>query len=253
MNKTKGAYTLNLANPWKRFAAWLLDFILLATLAVGIMWLLSIAFNFTAENAKLYSYYEQYGVYTVTDGVGVFCETDAAYSNECAAKWTNFGNDASAVAQYQKIVTLTFIMLTLGVFIATTIIYLVFPLIFKNGQTIGKKVMGVALLSKDEIQVSTFQVVTRYLLGNFTVMLMLPIMLVLVAIYFNWGLILTIPGIAIELGNLVAIMATKNKQNIPDLIARTIPVDISSQIIAKTPEELSMYKYQDVSVDELIK
>jgi uncharacterized RDD family membrane protein YckC len=253
MSKTKGAYTLNLANPWKRFAAWILDFILLATIAVGVTWLCSIIFNFTEENAKLYSYYEQYGVYTVTDGVGAFCETDANYSNECAAMWTNFGNDASAVGQYQKVVSLTFIMLTIGVFVSTTIIYLVFPLIFRNGQTIGKKVMGVALLSKDEIQVSTFQVVTRYLIGNFTIMLMLPIMLLLVAIYFNWGLILTLPGIAIELGNIVAIMVTKNKQNIPDLIARTIPIDISSQIIAKTPEELSKYKYQDVGVDELIK
>ena len=49
---------LQRANTWKRISAWLLDIILLAMLAVGLAWTLSVLLGYDGQAAKLEAVYE---------------------------------------------------------------------------------------------------------------------------------------------------------------------------------------------------
>jgi hypothetical protein len=58
------------------------------------------------------------------------------------------------------------------------------------------------------------------------------------------GFLYSFIALGIEFANIVAILASKKKQNFADMIAKTIAVDSASQIIFDTKEELSKFKYQ---------
>ena len=74
---------------------------------------------------------------------------------------------------------------------------------------------------------------------------MIPILLIFTGMTSGGGLLYTLGALAIIIGNIGSVIFTKNHQNIPDLIAKTIPVDATCQIIVDTKEELSELKYQN--------
>ena len=79
------AYSLNLAPMGKRLAAWLLDFILTITLAVGFMLLASVLVNYDKQVEKLNEYYDIHNVYR-TDEKGNNSEIDVS-TPELLYKW----------------------------------------------------------------------------------------------------------------------------------------------------------------------
>lgn len=105
--------------------------------------------------------------------------------------------------------------------------------------------MGVSLISINEVKVTNRQIFIRALMGEFLVLAMIPTILIFMAMISNGGLLYTLFFMIIEVANIGTIFITKSKQNLPDLIAKTIPVDTASQIICSTPEELSKLKYKD--------
>ena len=125
------------------------------------------------------------------------------------------------------------------------ITYCILPLIFKNGKTLGKKIFSIALITDDEIRVTPRCIFIRSLFGNFLVITMIPILLIFTGMTSGGGLLYTLGALAIIIGNIGSVIFTKNHQNIPDLIAKTIPVDATCQIIVDTKEELSELKYQN--------
>lgn len=240
-------YTLNKASLARRFCAWLLDIILMVTLAVGIMFLTSLIVGYDKSMNKLNDYYRTHEVY-VTDEKGneTFCELNPNDDKDpCNVAWKHFGSDKNAVNQYQKVNQLSIIILSVGLFFSIMILDFGMPLIFKNGRTIGKRLMGVSLISINEVKVTNRQIFIRALMGEFLVLAMIPTILIFLAMISNGGLIYTLFFMIIEIANIGTIFITKSKQNLPDLIAKTIPVDTASQIICSTPEELSKLKYKD--------
>ena len=234
-------YSLNRATGGRRLAAWLLDLILIATLSVGFMLLTSLAVSYDKQQNKLFDYYRTHEVLVMDDKNNeVFCKSEDA---TCQKNWQEFAKDKDAIAQYNKVNELTVVILTVGVFSSLLVTHFIVPLILKDGRTVGKRIMGISLISTDEIRVNTNQMFIRFLMGEFLVTYMIPIILIFTAMISGGGLFYTLTALAIMVANILCLIFTKNRQNLSDLIGKTIAVDTASQIICDTKEELSELKY----------
>ena len=116
------------------------------------------------------------------------------------------------------------------------------PLILGNGQTLGKKIFGIALIRQDGVKLNTMQLFARTLLGKFTIETMLPVYM-LVMVFFN---IMGLDGLMIIAGiwiaQLILLVVTRNNQLLHDLLAGTVVVDMASQRIFKTTDDLIAYQ-----------
>ena len=134
------------------------------------------------------------------------------------------------------------IVITFPVLISFAILEFAVPIIFKNGQTFGKKVFGLAVMRTDSIKVTPFMMFARGVLGKCTFGILVPTYIIIMSIF---SLLHPIIGIvivvAILLAQIVAVLATKKRTAIHDLLAQTIVVDMSTQMIFDTIEDRDDY------------
>ena len=140
------------------------------------------------------------------------------------------------------LINLTMIIIIFSVLISYILLEFVLPLFLKNGQTIGKKTFGIGVMREDGVKISPFVLFARTVLGKYTIEFMFPL-LIIIMIYFGF---LGIVGIIVLLGmlllQLILLIATYERTPIHDKLARTVAVDISSQRIFDSAEELMEYK-----------
>ena len=239
-------YDLQKASMWKRASAYIFDFILICIVAVGVCFLLSAILGYDAQIEKMetaYAVYEdKYGIdfdISQEDYDKLTDEQKAVYelANE------EFSKDAEINRIYTMLVNLTLIVITFGVLAAYVLLEVVVPLLFKNGQTLGKKVFGVAVMRVDGVRITPPMLVIRTILGKFTIETMAPVLLFMM-IFFGavdvivGGVVIILIGVL----QLIAMISTKTNSAIHDLISGTVAVDMASQMIFDTPEELIEYK-----------
>ena len=231
---------LQKAGLWKRISAGLFDLILLVMLVVGVATLLSWAFRYDyyqqAYEEACHRYETQYGVeFQAYEGLSA--EERAAYDEAYAALIA----DDEAVYLYNMVMNLTLLVITFSILLGVLLLEFAVPLLFKNGQTLGKKIFGVALMRADGVKVNTFQMLVRTLLGKFTVEIMLPVYILIMLSFNSVGLI----GIAILggilVGELLSFALSRTGSLIHDTIAATVAVDMASQQIFESPEERVEY------------
>lgn len=192
-------YDLQKASLLKRISAYILDTILLVVLVTGIAMLLSAVLNFDSHTQAmadcLTKYETQYGVkFEMT------AEEYEALSQQAKQKldevYALFSGDPVAIYNYNMIVNLSMVILTLSVLFALLSLEFAVPLIFGNGQTIGKKVFGIAVMKQNGVQVNTVTMFIRTVLGKFTFETMIPLLMVLMMLLGLIGIV----GPAVILG-----------------------------------------------------
>lgn len=251
------------ASFWKRISAWLFDFILTAILAVGVATLLSAALGYEKYSAQLDACYTQYQEQllpqyeeeykiklniTQAEYDGYTPEQQQAY-NEAATALTNAINealqkDANATKLYQKTFSRMLIMISGGILIGVLVIQFVVPLFFKNGQTLGKKVFGVAVMRTNCVQITNFVLFVRSIFGMYTIETMFPVAL-FIMVYFGYlGSIGTLTIGLLLLLELGVLIGTKNNAAIHDILSDTVTVDFASQRIFKDEKELLAYQQE---------
>ena len=263
-------YELKKIGIVKRASAWLLDAILLAVLATGIIWVISLICRFEAQSALLTQYNQQlndfqeahgkavaehYGYTYSVDEDGVLTVTkggrEASFDDVIRELVNSEGKDEAVkaaydaylnlpinefVAQYRLVSNLLFMMVTLGLLIAYMVLEFLVPLLMKNGQTVGKKIFGIGLVRPDCVKMPAFALFARTLIGKFAIETMFPILLVFMFIFGGLGLLAVILIAALFILQIVLLFATKNKTVIHDLLASTVAVDIKLQMIYETVE-----------------
>lgn len=141
-------------------------------------------------------------------------------------------------AQNSYMFSLLFMMVSLGFALAYAVLEFILPLIFKNGQTIGKKVFGICLVRVDCVKITPVQLFIRTFLGKFAVETMFPVLLIFM-LFFGWlGWLGIILPAALLIINAILFFATKNRTPIHDIFAGTVAVDSNLQVIFKSEEEL---------------
>lgn len=239
-------YDLQKANFWKRISAFLFDFILLVILTVGAATLLSAILGYDAHaetlNKCYAEYEEEYGI-SFNIGYEDYQKfTDEEKKNYEAANEALINNDSFIYSRYM-VINLSFIIIVFSLLISHLVLEFAVPMLLKNGQTIGKKVFGIAVMRVDGVKISGPMLFTRSILGKFVVESALPILFFLM-IFF--GIVAPLIGLiaigAIVITNIVMTLFSKTNSPIHDLIAGTVAVDMASQLIFDTPEALLEYK-----------
>lgn len=242
-------YDLQKASLWKRIGAAILDLILLAILATGFGWGLSAALNYDSYSDQAEAVYNKYadefGIdkeLTQDKFAAMTPEEQEDYRAKVEAADKAINADQEAVRVYTMVVNMSLIIVTGAVLASVIVLQLVTPLIFKNGQTLGKKVFALCLVRKDGIKLNTLQLFTRSILGKFAIELMIPIYVGLMILLGSAGMFQLGLLLILVIVQLFCVVATRNHTAIHDLMAGTVVVEYSSQHIFESTEDLLEYQ-----------
>lgn len=238
-------YDLQKASLWKRIAAWMFDGILTGILAVGIGLLLSMLLGYDGYSSTVdgaYAKYEaEYGV--------VFEITQETYEAMTPEQRQNYDAayaaltaDQEAMRAYSMMLSLSMVILSLGILLAVLLWELVIPLWLGNGQTLGKKIFSLCLVRSDGVKVNSMQLFARTLLGKYTIETMVPAFILMMLFWGTVGLPGTLCLFALLAAEVLCLIINRNNCAIHDLIAGTVVVDISSQMIFRSTEDLIAYQ-----------
>ena len=238
-------YDFQKANMWKRISAALCDLIALAIVVVGIALLLSTVLGYDGYSVRFAeisnSYAEEYGVdldISTTDFKALGEEERARY--EAADQAVAADREANYV--YGMIVNLTLIIITFSLLVAFLLLEFLVPLLFGNGQTLGKKVFGVAVMRVDGVKLSPVLLFARTVLGKYTVETMIPVFIIIMIALGLMGIFGTVVILGLLVLQLVLLITTKARTPLHDKLAHTVCVDLASQMIFDSPEALLEYK-----------
>ena len=150
--------------------------------------------------------------------------------------------DQEAVKAYHMVSNLMLIIVTCGILLAMLALEFGVPLLFGNGQTVGKKVFSLCVVRNDGVKLNGFQHFTRAVLGKYAVETMIPVYVVIMLMQGQSVGLLLLLVIALLLAQCILVLATRNRCPIHDLMAGTVVVDYGSQKIFKSTEDLIAYQ-----------
>lgn len=238
-------YDLQKASMWKRVSAWLFDVILLGIVAVGFAWLLSATLQFDTYSDSMdaaYAKYEaEYGIVfdmTQEEYSALDQEQKTAYMNAYNA----LSSDRDALYAYNMLVSLSMVIISLSVLMAFLLLEFMVPLRLRNGQTLGKKVFGVALMRTDGVKITTVQLFARTILGKYAIETMLPILLILLIFWGSIGITGTAIVAVLAIGQIALLCISRTNSAIHDVLAGTVAVDFASQMIFGSESDMIAYK-----------
>ena len=228
---------------WKRAAAGLLDTMLLLLVAAGIFILMLTVFDYdgvlTDSQALQNSYLEKYGIEESWIGATDLTPEQKSLMEEAE---TAFGQDAQAGILWEKMTNYLLTSLSVACFVGLMLLEFVVPLLFRNGQTVGKKIFSLSVTRVDGVRMTTLQLFIRTILGRFTIETMFPVYVILLILLGSLGMIGTIILMALAIGQVILMSVTENRSLIHDLLAGTVVVDHSTQKIYRTTEDLISHK-----------
>ncbi len=236
---------LQKASVLKRVSAFLLDMILLFILITGFAFVLSVITGYDSYSDRLSevekTYETQYGVsFDITEKeYNELTEEQRAVFDEA---YGAFSEDEQVLYVYNMQLNLILMISTISILLAYVVLEFILPLVFKNGQTVGKKIFGIALMHTNGVKLSTMALFVRTVLGKYTLETMVPVYIFIMALFGTLGLTGTIMLLLILVLQLGLIIITKTNSCIHDLLANTVAVDLSSQMIFDSVDAMNEYK-----------
>lgn len=232
------------ANMWKRVSAALLDVILLSVLVAFLAMLLSAVLDFDTYNNALddcYSKYEtKYGIsfdLTMDDYNAMTQEQIDLYSKA----YEEFSKDTDAIYNFNMIIRLTITIASISILIGYLALEFAVPLLLKEGRTVGKKIFGIGLMRAHGVRITPVALFIRTFLGKFTIETMIPVLIVLMIFWGTIGIVGPLVIVGILLLQLILLAASRTNSVIHDRLSDTVVVDMESQMIFDTEDDLIEY------------
>lgn len=245
-------YDLQKAGVFKRISAFLFDFILISIVAVGVAFAISGITNF---NTTLDSYQSHINQYAEENGIKLDITEDEynALSEEERKLYDGMGAELSKnedfLRDYQLVIGMTLVMITLAPFIAFLLLEFLVPLFLKNGQTLGKKIFAVGVVRMDSVRITPFILFARNMLGKYTIGVMIPLymavfvfMRALLGISFLSPLLCVVIFATVVLLNIGLFVGTRAHTCIHDCFAGTVAIDMATQMIFDSADEMLEFK-----------
>ena len=231
----------------KRISAWLLDAVLSLCVATMLMSLLLVCSGYTKyydvlEDAEK-KYSEKYGIDLKISKDTFDKLSDEEKANYYAAD-EEFSKDQEVIRAYAMISNIMLAIISVSVLITFVILEFIVPLIFKYGRTLGKKIFGLAVIRTNCVKMSGQALFIRSIIGKCTIETMVPIYIVVMIMFGAIGVVgIGVLLLFLALQIFVLIYTNKNSRSaIHDLISDTMVVDMGSQMIFETEDELVAYK-----------
>ena len=131
---------------------------------------------------------------------------------------------------------------SLSILLGYLILEFFVPIKFGNGQTIGKKIFGIGVMRTDSVKVTAPLLFIRTILGKFTIETMIPVLIILMIFFNTIGLVGTVILGLILLLQVILMIVTHTNSVLHDVLAKTVVIDLPSQMIFESEEELMEYK-----------
>ena len=241
------AVSLQRAGMWKRISAFLFDTILLGILAVLFAFLLSSVLGYDRYVDTLNRCYEAYGEQYGVDFQTSLSQYDSMTEEEkqqLEEAYRAVGQDEEAAYAYQMTIRLTILMVSLGILLACLIWEVLIPALLQDGQTLGKKIFSLGVMRSDGVRLGGVQLFVRSILGKYTVEIMIPVLVAMMLYFGSTGLPGTLLILGLALVNGCLFLFTYAHTPIHDLLAGTVVVDLPSQRIFPTREDMIAFKEQ---------
>ncbi len=236
---------LQKAGIWKRMSAYLFDFIILAMLTVGIAALASWTLGYDRYVDRVTQAYDEYEkAYGISfeiseqDYLALPQEIKDRYDQANLA----MNSDQEVLYAYNMMHSLALVILSSAILITHLLLEFLVPLLFGNGQTLGKKIFGVAVMRTNSVKVTGPVLFVRAILGKCTIGRMVPVLIILMIVFGELGIVGTAALILIAILQVVLLGVTRTHSMIHDLLADTVTVDMASQRIFDSEEELIEFK-----------
>ena len=245
-------YDLQKPTLFKRISAWIFDFIIIAILITLFATIISVVTKYDDKLATYESYYTEYAEkYNIDPEISL--EDFEKLSEEERQVYTNanekFQNDERVLKARNLLFGLTIIIVASSILLAVLVWELIVPLYLKNGQTVGKKIFGIAVMRTNGVKVSPIQLFVRSVLGKYTFEIMLPVFSIILVFFGGAGVFgILMLGIVL-IAQIISLIATrKTRSALHDLLSDTVTVDLASQLIFDSEEELIKYKEEQHAI-----
>ena len=242
-------YDLQKANVWKRISAAFLDVILLFIATLGFALLLTSVLGFDGymaqKDALDIKYMEEYGLDPTLTQEELDAFTDAekeSYQAAVDAANEAIRNDPELSRLLGMILSLAMVIVIFSILLSYLIFEFLVPLLFKNGQTLGKKIFGVAVMRVDGVRLTPFLLLARTVLGKYTIGTMVPVFAVVLMLFGKMSFLGVLIVGGLTLLQAILFFGSQNHTPIHDKLAQTVVVDMASQMIFDSPEALLEYK-----------
>ncbi len=238
-------FDIQKADIWKRLSAFMFDSIMIIMVAIGVAAILSSFLSYgkhydTMKEAEA-AYSEKYGI-----DLDIAPEEYEKLTDEEKARYeaadAEFSKDEKVIYAYNMLLNFSLIILTMSLLIAFIALELVVPIFFKDGRTLGKKIFGLAVMRTNGVRLSGQAHFIRSIIGKYTMETMVPVYILLMILFGNLGIIGTVLLILFLALEVFTVFYTKTRSTIHDLISDTVVVDMASQMIFDSEEELIAYK-----------
>lgn len=238
-------YDLQKASMWKRISAFLFDGILLVVMAVVCALALSGLTGYDGYAGQVddayTKYSEQYGI-DLRMSMTEFNALDEETRKIAEEALTAMNQDQEALRALGMVQQLSVLIPSLGFLLAYGVMEFLIPLLLKNGQTLGKKAFSIAVMHTDGVRLTAPMLFARTILGKYAVETMVPVYILVMLLLGSMdvtGLIVLLLLLVLEIGVMIF---TYTNSPIHDLIAKTVVVDMGSQKIFETREDMLAYK-----------
>ena len=240
------AFSIQKASFWKRLSAWMVDTVLVILLSMTFSLPVLQILNFDTYGQQMTSIQNEYKQQIETQFELDLDIEKSEYENLPEHVKTQYDqatqalNDALGKDEtYTKLradrVSLVVTDACIVLFISILLAHFVLPLLLKNGQTLGKKVFGLATVRTNGVKVSPTSLFIRSLVGLYAIETMAVAFFLLI---YPVGVIAAILVQVLQIGVMIK---TPTNSSIHDLLADTVVVDFASQRIFETQEEREEY------------
>lgn len=242
------------ANFWKRFSAWMLDSVLIIFLALGFIVALfpivnirSLADQYTAKTEPYRAQIEaEFNIdldMSQEDYAAMTEEARAEYNEKLekanAALSEKLQADTEVMALQRTIMQLFISVCFVSLFLSHLILGFVLPLFLKNGQTVGKKMLGLGVMRTNAVRITPPVLFIRQLIGVFAMETAAVLYMCML------GSVGMIAALLVQLLQIGLLIKTPTSSSIHDLLSDTMVVDIASQRIFDSPEAREAYLASD--------
>ena len=237
-------FDLQIIGIWKRISALLFDFIVMAMVAAGIATAMSALLGYDRYMDRVTAFYDEYAERYDVD-FSISEEDYAKLSEEDRLRYEEANKamnaDPEAVYAYEMLSYLALVIVSIGLLLAFLLLEFAVPLFFGNGQTLGKKIFGVAVVRSNGVKLRAPVLFVRAILGKYTIETMIPVLLILMIFFGSLGVVGTAVILGIAVAQLLVTGLTRHHKSIHDLLADTVAVELASQMIFESEEERIAY------------
>ena len=223
----------------------LLNFILIVIAITGFAYLISVISGYDNHLNRLNQIEAEYEeVYSVDFDIAREDYNKLSKEDKKAIDdaYALFAKDDEVIYTYNLLLNLTLVMITFSILLSFIALEFVVPMLFGNGQTLGKKVFAIGVMHVNGIRIRGTALFTRSVIGKCTIETLVPVMILFSLLFGGGGAVSIIVLGLIFVLQCFVFFRGKLFTPIHDILSYTVCVDLASQMIFETEADLIAYK-----------